>query len=44
MNQWDVVGLFVILIVIAAGVATCVNNLDVIARELRGIREKMDKK
>jgi hypothetical protein len=44
MNQWEVGGLFVILIVIAVGVATGVNNLDVIARELRGIRERMDKK
>jgi hypothetical protein len=44
MNQWEVAGLFVILVIIAVGVATGVNNLDVIARELRGIREKMDKK
>ena len=44
MNPWEVGGLFVILIVIAAGIATGVNNLDVIARELRSIREKMDEK
>jgi len=44
MNQWEIAGLFIILIVIAAGVATGVNNLDVIARELRRIREKMDQK
>jgi len=43
MNQWEVAGLFVILIVIAVGVATGVNNLNVIARELRSIRERMDK-
>jgi hypothetical protein len=44
MNQWEIAGLFIILIVIAVGVATGVNNLDVIARELRSIREKMDQK
>lgn len=44
MNQWEFAGLFAILIIIAVGVATGVNNLDVIVRELRGIRERMDKK
>jgi hypothetical protein len=44
MSQWEVAGLFVILVIIAVGIATGVNNLDVIARELRSIREKMDKK
>jgi hypothetical protein len=44
MNQWEVAGLFVILIIIAVGVATGVNNLDVIARELRSIREEIQGK
>jgi hypothetical protein len=44
MNQWEFIAIFVVLLIIAVGVATGVNNLDVIARELRSIREKMDKK
>ena len=41
MDQWGLVGIFVLLIIIAVGVPTGVNNLDVIARELRKIREEI---
>jgi hypothetical protein len=44
MNQWDFGILLVVLLIIFGGVRTGVNNLHVIAGELRAIREKMDKK
>ncbi len=41
MNLEEVVGLFVILIIIAVGVSTGVHNLDVIARKLSSIHEEI---
>ena len=41
MDQWGLVGISVLLLIIAVGVATGVNNLDVIARELRKIRDEI---
>jgi uncharacterized protein (DUF3084 family) len=41
MNQWEVAGILGLLIIIAVGIATGVNNLDVIARELRSIRDEV---
>jgi hypothetical protein len=38
MNLWEVAGM---LVIIAAGVATGVNNLDVIARDRRMILEEI---
>ncbi len=44
MERWEIAVLFVILIFIGVGVVLSELDLGVIARELRSIREKMDKK